>query len=81
MDLHAIICKVPVRVLGPSFAKIQDKMTDHDENSRQRKKEDQIVFSPKLVLLDQALSKQDPANLLENELRNCTTNIKRAPLS
>jgi len=50
-------CKVPLRVLGPSFAKIQDKLRNHDENSRQRKKKrDQIVFSPKLVLLDQALS-------------------------
>jgi hypothetical protein len=32
------------------------------------------------VLLDQALSKQDPANLLENE-HKCTNNIKKAPLS
>jgi hypothetical protein len=38
MDLHAIICKVPLRVLGPSFAKIEDKMRNHDENSRQSKK-------------------------------------------
>jgi hypothetical protein len=38
MDLRAIICKVPLRVLGPSFAKIEDKMRDHDENSRWRKK-------------------------------------------
>jgi hypothetical protein len=39
------------------------------------KKRDQIVFSPKLVLLDQALSKQDPANLLENE-HKCTNNME-----
>jgi hypothetical protein len=38
MDLHAIIRKVPLRVLGPSFAKIEDEMRNHDENSRQRKK-------------------------------------------
>jgi hypothetical protein len=41
MDLNAIICKVPLRVLAPSFAKIEDKMRDHGENSRQRKKKDQ----------------------------------------
>jgi hypothetical protein len=38
MDLNAIICKVPLRVLGPSFAEIEDKMRDHGENRRQRKK-------------------------------------------
>jgi len=76
MDLRAIICKVPLRVLGPSFAKIEDKMRNHDENSRQSfKKRDQIVFSPKFVLLDQALSKQDPANLLENEHKS-TNNME-----
>jgi hypothetical protein len=26
MDLHAIIFKLPLRVLGPSFAKIEDDM-------------------------------------------------------
>jgi hypothetical protein len=31
------------------------------------------------VLLDQALSKQDPGNLLENE-HKCTNNIEKAPL-
>jgi hypothetical protein len=39
-----------------------------------------LVFSPKVVLLDQALCKQDPANLLENEYK-CTNNIEKAPLS
>jgi hypothetical protein len=32
------------------------------------------------VLLDQALSKQDPANLVENE-HKCTNNIEKAPQS
>jgi hypothetical protein len=46
------------------------------------KKRDQIVFSPKLVLLDQALSKQDPANLLENEHKSLQIIWKiKAPLS
>jgi hypothetical protein len=36
------------------------------------KKRTKLFFSPKLALLDQALSKQDPANLLENELHKCT---------
>jgi hypothetical protein len=44
------------------------------------KKRTKLVFSPKLVLLDQGLSKQDPANLLENE-HKCTNKIKKAPLS
>jgi len=44
------------------------------------KKGTKLVFSPKFVLLDQALSRQDPANLLENE-HKCTNNIKKAPLS
>jgi hypothetical protein len=45
MDLHAIICKVPLRVLGPSFAKMEDEMRNHDENTRQReKKRDQTSF-------------------------------------
>jgi hypothetical protein len=44
MDLHAIICKVPLRVLGPSFAKIEDKMRNHYENRRQKKKKDQTSF-------------------------------------
>ncbi len=39
-----------------------------------------LVFSPKVVLLDQVLCKQDPANLLENE-HKCTNNIEKAPLS
>jgi hypothetical protein len=39
-----------------------------------------LVFSPKLVLFDQALWKQDPANLLENE-HKCTNNMEKAPLS
>ncbi len=56
-------------------------MRSHDENSRQRKKKGtKLVFSPKLVLLDQALSKQVPANLLENE-RKCRNNIDKVPLS
>jgi hypothetical protein len=38
MDLHAIICRLPLRVLGPNFAKIADKMRNYDENSRQKKK-------------------------------------------
>jgi hypothetical protein len=44
MDLHVIIYKVPLKVLGPSFAKIEDEMRNHDENSRQRKKRDQTSF-------------------------------------
>jgi hypothetical protein len=45
-----------------------------------KKKRTKLVFSPKLVLLDQALSKQDPANLLENE-HKFTNNMEKAPLS
>jgi hypothetical protein len=53
MDLHAIICKVALRVLGPSFAKTKDEMRNHDENNRQKeKKGTKLVFSPKFVLLD-----------------------------
>jgi hypothetical protein len=44
------------------------------------KKGTKLVFSPKLLLLDKALSKQDPANLLENE-QKCTNNMEKVPLS
>jgi len=45
-----------------------------------KKKGTKLISSPKLVLLDEALSSQDPANLLENE-HKCTNNIKKPPLS